>query len=148
MDMRQFEALEAYESPEPRPFGILAPDFTSDASDRTLLWGYGASLHGHRGHHVFLKDGKVHMLKEGGPEDARVVTAFDAFADLLPSKRLYPEACDYDFCRFLKERGLTLRFATWDDERTPKTWHGPLRPGDRAPGRFPVPGREPAGPNP
>ena len=35
--------------------------------------------------------------------------------DFVPDKRLYPERCDYNFCRLLKEKGIHLPFTTWDD---------------------------------
>jgi hypothetical protein len=36
--------------------------------------------------------------------------------DYVPDKRLYPERCEYHFCRMLKEKGVHLPFTTWNDD--------------------------------
>jgi hypothetical protein len=36
-------------------------------------------------------------------------------SDYIPNKRLYPTACDYEFCMRLKERGYELPFTSPDD---------------------------------
>ena len=39
--------------------------------------------------------------------------------DFVPDKRLYPERCDYHFCRALKEKGIDLPFLHWSEEIEP-----------------------------
>jgi hypothetical protein len=34
--------------------------------------------------------------------------------DYIPSKRLYPERCDFEFCKLLKETDVNLPFTTFD----------------------------------
>ena len=34
-------------------------------------------------------------------------------AELIPNKRLYPEACDFEFCKKIKTLGIDLPFTTY-----------------------------------
>lgn len=36
--------------------------------------------------------------------------------DYIPDKRLYPERCDYAFCKLLKRKGLYLPFTAFKDD--------------------------------
>jgi len=92
--------------------------------DRTLLWGY---IQGRRSWHIYLKDGGIHkyvykvMLVEPGEHSLYdVVEAIQ----LIPNKRLYPEACDFEFCKMIIRRGINLPFTTWQDNREDKQFHG------------------------
>ena len=42
--------------------------------------------------------------------------------DYVPDKRLYPEKCDYHFCKLLKEKGIDLPFTTFSEGFN---WDGP-----------------------
>lgn len=81
--------------------------------DRTLLYGYDCDR---RTWHIYQKDGEIHRAiyithnpkpeaYDHGPElDVEI---------LVPNKRLYPEACDFEFCKKLKQLGAWLSFTTF-----------------------------------
>lgn len=89
--------------------------FEISGPDRTLLYGYNVDR---ETYHVYLQDGKIHgliYLDAGGPVPLHYYAArvWDNAADLVPNKRLYPDACDYEFCLLLKQRGIYLPFTTY-----------------------------------
>lgn len=51
---------------------------------------------------------------------------------LIPDKRLYPDACDAEFCGLLMRKGALLPFTTFNDKREPKQFHGELPQGEVA----------------
>lgn len=120
----EFEYLTrtAHELPE-----FVSVDDLTNKRDRTLLWGYTPDR---ASHHVYLKDGEIHILVYNRFDGLEVLRhksghEIDVKDDgLIPSKRLYPEACDAEFCRILKERGFHLPFTTWDDQRQEKDFYG------------------------
>lgn len=116
----------------------------SNQSDRTLLWGYNIDR---ESHHVFLKGGLFHVFVYSGVgrvtnarklqwEDVRqtidvkrltVKNVLDLERDgVVPNKRLYPEACDYEMCLLLRLKGVNLPFTTFNDKREPETFYGLL----------------------
>lgn len=107
-------------------------DMLNDQSDRTLLWGYTCNR---ADWHVYIKHGQIHLHSSGGVaewqrQDGK--TNIDLCKDeylwreLIPDKRLYPEACDYEFCKLLKELGAHMPFTTYNNRREPKKYHGPV----------------------
>lgn len=42
----------------------------------------------------------------------------------IPDKRLYPEACDYHFCKLLKDKGVNLPFTSYNERRTKADFYG------------------------
>jgi hypothetical protein len=122
MNKKEFESLK--ETWQTKP--ILGIDDLEDQSERTLLWGYTCERDSW---HVYLKDGEIHAVMYDYPDilkyhDFRC--ASDNPKDWIPNKRLYPEACDYEFCKLLKEYGCYLPFTTWNDDREPKQYHGKI----------------------
>jgi hypothetical protein len=96
--------------------------------DRTLLYGYDVDR---RTHHVYQKDGVLHLMVYTDSVAGGALTHYVSGEELpldglVPNKRLYPEACDYVFCRRLREAGIRLPFTTYDPERAPKTFYGLL----------------------
>lgn len=96
-----------------------------DKSDRTLLYGYTCSR---STFHVYMKNQEIHTLiyKRGldnKPVDLRERTV-TCNREYLPDKRLYPETCDYEFCKLLKDAGYNLPFTCWDNEREEDVFYG------------------------
>ncbi len=102
--------------------------------NRTLLYGYTCER---ETFHVYIKDQKIYTVvyntdysinyeKELGsfmrgdpkPKNMRRIEV-NSNRDYVPDKRLYPERCDYHFCRALKERGIDLPFTHWSEEVKP-----------------------------
>lgn len=102
--------------------------------NRTLLYGYTCKR---ETFHVYLKDQKIYtviyetdysinyekelesfMRGDPRPKNMRQIEV-KSNRDFVPDKRLYPERCDYHFCRLLKERGIELHFTHWSEEVLP-----------------------------
>ena len=65
-------------------------------------------------------------LAEGIPvlmssAEDRMITRNSAY---VPEKYALPEACDFEFCRFLKLCGEPITFAVFNAKRTRKKFHG------------------------
>lgn len=80
--------------------------------DRTLLYGYDVDR---RTWHVWQKDGYLHraiyIQSNRLPEVHDQNIELDA-ETLAPNKRLYPEACDLEFCLKLRAFDIHLSFTT------------------------------------
>lgn len=98
-------------------------DVLTDQSDRTLLWGYTVDRHSH---HVFIKDGELRMVVYGSTsKEPFLMERGSLYADkIAPNKRMYPEACDLEFCNALRRQSVDLVFTTFNAEREPKTYYG------------------------
>lgn len=106
MNLRQYKTVANYKM-------ITANDLINK-DDRTLLYGY---TYNRDTWHVYLKDGEIVTVVYGYKRaPARVKVATNG--GYMPSKRLYPECCDFEFCNLLKEKGVYLPFAKWDELRT------------------------------
>jgi len=90
--------------------------------ERTLLFGYTSSRFTC---HVYFKGERIHKLiySHGGVVSHNTYAEV-APAELIPSKRLYPEACDYAFCSLLITMGIELPFTTFDNTRKKKIFYG------------------------
>lgn len=86
----------------------------SDQSSRTLLWGYTVERHSF---HVYLADGLAHLLIYDHDQTIIRHLSGDSipFDELVPSKRAYPEACDYEFCSLVQRyHEYGVPFTTYD----------------------------------
>lgn len=115
MDTQQLAEVEA-PAPEPR----LSVNDLTDQSERTLVYGYNLNR---KTFHVYLKDGVIHrVVYSGGSSatparvDSRKSDVEWDPADLAPTKRAYPERCDFEFATLLKSKGVVLPFTTFNDE--------------------------------
>jgi hypothetical protein len=98
-------------------------------TNRTLLYGYTCKR---ETWHVFLFEREIHRLvydETETPDRPVIVTRDHAVTwrrskDLIPDKRLYSEACDFEFCALLKKRGLILPFTKFSAKRKPRQFHG------------------------
>lgn len=100
----------------------------TDQTDRTLLYGYTLERYTW---HVYLKDGAIHVYVYRNSFKGDEVLRYEVCGpevhlnsvNLIPSKRLYPECCDYEFCQILVDKDVHLPFTSWSD-REPKKFYG------------------------
>jgi hypothetical protein len=98
---------------------IIISDLVNDL-DRTLLYGYTCDRDTW---HVYIKQNCIYtVIYEYEKEPVQVEVNKDE--DYIPNKRLYPECCDYEFCKLLKEKGVYLPFTTWQDRDEKKIYYG------------------------
>lgn len=97
-------------------------------SDRTLIYG-----NDYRGvFHFYLKNGTFNCVicNSNGifPEDSFFGAIDLSLALCIPSKSCYPESCDYEFVKLLKNKGYELCMLGFNDERYNKVrgniYHG------------------------
>lgn len=116
--------LDMDKPPEGKVF-LTSDIFSANSADRTLLYGYDCERFTW---HVYLMNDQVilHVYgagnSVGAPCDNRKNfgekgIAFSDLQSLIPNKRLYPEACDFEFCEWLKKNGVYLSFTVYDDKR-------------------------------
>lgn len=86
-------------------------------ADQTLLYGYDVDR---LTWHVYQKGGLLHraIYRDSTPESTREPEAFDEgeqldAENLVPNKRLYPEACNLEFCLKLRALEIYLSFTTY-----------------------------------
>jgi hypothetical protein len=94
---------------------------------RTLIYGYNIDR---EDFHVYIgADNLIHILlyserdgaKEGEPKYYELHHRFgecggaEENTDFVPSKRVYPESCDYEFCQVLKRYGVNIPFTTFTE---------------------------------
>jgi len=114
----------------PKPEKTINVSDLANQEPRTLLWGYTTER---LSHHIYIKDGLMHLFQyEGRSSWSGLGHKFYMFGPELPIetiipaelKRLYPEACDAEFCGLLRGMGSYLPFTTWNDKREPQQYHG------------------------
>jgi hypothetical protein len=90
--------------------------------DRTLLYGYDTDR---RTWHVYQRHGELHRLIyiDGNPETSPpegYISAPRLKVDIIvPNKRLYPEGCDFEFCKKLRKLNVHMTFLSYG-QMTPK----------------------------
>lgn len=89
----------------------------SDKTPRTLLLGYTCER---ETWHVYLgADRALHRVVYSDSMLLSHTTKFERDEDLIPDKRLYPEACDFETCRILAGMSVSLPFTTFGQGRVP-----------------------------
>lgn len=121
MKKRHFEHIESlYFEPN-----LLTVDDLTDKTPRTLLYGYTADR---KTWHVYLEPDTLKIVTVSYKDTDRLrkihVTYND---DFVPTKRLFPEACDYEFTKLLFHRGVKMPFSNWNPHREHRTFHGAVR---------------------
>jgi hypothetical protein len=122
MDKTEFDLLKKTNCDE-----IITADDLKNKSDRTLLYGYTCERHTF---HVYIKDKEIHVIiydnDYTGENKVKNVREFipKGNRDFVPDKRLYPEACDYEFCSILRKMDIDLPFTFWNDNREPNQFYG------------------------
>lgn len=117
MKKEWFDKLQQYDFEEANI--IYAHDLRPYAYNKTLLYGYTCER---ETFHVYIKNEQIHTVVynteyfrgEAVPKNIRELV-IKSNHDYVPDKRLYPERCDYNFCKLLKERGVQLPFTTWSE---------------------------------
>lgn len=96
-------------------------DTDLSTKDRTLIYGYTCDR---QTFHVYIKNKKIHIVQYDYHGNS--IIEFPVFSAIgcIPNKRIYPEACDYGFCCFLHNEGVTLPFTTYNEERPQQTFYG------------------------
>lgn len=126
MDKLEYEMLESIERKEEEI--ICVEDLKPNLKDRTLLYGYTCER---ETFHVYLKDEEIHVVAyyndyssdKVKPKNIREIVV-KTNNEFVPDKRLYPETCDYDFCKLLKLKNINLPFTSWNDNRDKKDFYG------------------------
>jgi len=91
----------------------------TDLKLRTLLYGYTLDRDTH---HVYVMGGEIHRLIFNTYTNVlKHASGSIDVLDLVPTKRLYPERCDFTFCHLLKGMGVYLPFTTFDH-----SWSQPI----------------------
>lgn len=85
---------------------------------RTLLYGYTCDRNTW---HVYLENDHIHcLLYKGNVAISHTAGHSGGVADnqgYIPNKRLYPEHCDYEFCKLLMAADCSLPFTTFSEEK-------------------------------
>lgn len=89
----------------------ISADLLVNKSPRTLLYGYTLERDTW---HVYLDiDGEIQTIKYGYGDNSHIEKInISCNEEYIPTKRLYAERCDFEFCSLLKQHGVTLNFTT------------------------------------
>lgn len=91
-----------------------------NTTDRTLIYGYTCERDTW---HVYIHKNHIYTVIYKYKESPEQIEIKDNYY-YVPDKRLYPECCDYEFCKLLKEKGIDLPFTTWTDRKEKKVYYG------------------------
>ena len=96
-----------------------------EGPDKTLVWGYTMDR---SSFHVYSIDNLIHRYIYDFNEDE---TKFDVKkewepSELIPCKRTYPSASDFEFCKKIIEMGESISFTTLDN-REPAQFYGKIK---------------------
>lgn len=122
MTKRELEILQQIAPEE----NLIDISMLADRSDRTLLWGYTCAR---SSWHVYIGYGDIQLYCYEGIERWRKtifhkeLNKFEV-EEVIPDKRLYPEACDYEFCKLLKSKGAYLPFTIYQENRPYSQFYG------------------------
>ena len=106
---------------------IISVGDLTDKRDRTLLWGYTLDRNSF---HVYLEGEKIHLYvySYGEKEILKSESGFEMEAEkLIPSKRVYPEASDYEFCKKLLDMGINIPFTTFSEDGEEQQFYGAIK---------------------
>jgi len=91
-------------------------------SDRTLIYGYTCDRDTF---HVYIKYEHIFVIIYNYELVENKEYIIDN-SDYTPNKRLYPSACDYEFCDKLYNASEYMSFTNFDHDREHKIYHGKL----------------------
>ena len=120
--MKHEEFLELLQiSAEPQSISLSDLHYRSD---RTLIYGYYPNR---TTFHLYLKDKKFHVVTYDGDKVLNYQHGYSLLIeDCVPTKRIYPECCDAEFCGKLLRRGKSLPFTTFNPDRKEAQFYGKL----------------------
>lgn len=130
MDKQQLDALTHHEEEVNTMIRLQSSDYTRTATrdPKTLLYGYDCARNTHHVYQDFNGFIYIYVYRPNGLKAESVIAKVDvseegikSLESLIPDKRLYPQYCDYDFCVYLKERGVNLPFTNYTEPRTGST---------------------------
>jgi hypothetical protein len=117
MKKEWFERLSNIGKHNEQPIGIA--ELRPYIYNRTLLYGYTCER---ETFHVYIKNKQIYVIVynteyyRGGPRPVNMrQIEVKSNRDYVPDKRLYPERCDYHFCKLLKEKGIDLPFTAFTE---------------------------------
>lgn len=79
--------------------------------DRTLIYGYTCER---LTFHAYVKYAELHVVIFGPDEYVQSGVELEA-ARMVPDKRVYPQWCDYDFCKLLISKGVSVPFTNFSE---------------------------------
>lgn len=97
--------------------------------DRTLIWGYDCSSR--NDHHVYLMDGLIYIITYNTLTKFAAKGSRISIESVVPNKRIYPEACDLEFCELLLKKNVVLPFTEFSSYRKPQTFYGAVLINDK-----------------
>ena len=110
MNQHEYASLQKTENT------LISVDQLHNKSARTLLYGY--TLERDTWHVYLDEDSKIKTVIYGVVKDAPIKQINVTFNDeYIPSKRLYAEKCDFEFCSLLKQHNIVLNFTTANFEK-------------------------------
>lgn len=115
MTKEQYDVISAI-NPETTLQDIVK--LLKNQDDRTLLYGYTVARYTV---HIYLKDGSVYGVaykRYDITDSGGIIIDTSSIANIIPSKRTYPECSDYEFCMLLKKAGYYVSYTTYDDNHT------------------------------
>ncbi|WP_010499997.1 hypothetical protein [Paenibacillus elgii] len=118
MNKEQFQKLTDIEEIKK----VIAVDDLTNKTGRTLLYGYTCER---ETWHVYLKYGEIVKVIYGYDKEPKKFEVTDN-RDFVPDKRLYPERCDYEFCKLLIEKGIGLPFTAWTEGIEEEQYYGKI----------------------
>ena len=126
MTKTELELIENIDKTKDKP--ICADDLKPFLKDRTLLYGYTCDR---RTFHVYIKGMKIYTVIYDNdysgdkikPKNIKEISVKSNY-DYIPDKRLYPETCDYQFCKLLKNYDINLPFTGFNEERPVQDFYG------------------------
>lgn len=125
MKLEEYKKLENMDNEK---YKLIEVEDLVNQNDRTLLYGYTLER---KTFHVYLKNQNIYTVvyetdyseytpKPKNMRQIEIITNHD----YVPSKRLYPERCDYEFCRLLKMKEICLPFTCWTDDIKKEIFYG------------------------
>lgn len=119
MNEQQYEALKQISAvADP----LITLNDLKNITPRTLLYGYTSERDTW---HVYIsEEGEIKTVCYSGAEGEIVNVDVTSNSQYIPSKRLYAECCDFEFCSLLKQRSYYLSFTNENFGREVKTYYG------------------------
>ena len=115
LNKEEYEQINDIEEIPP----LIKAEDLSNKEDRTLLYGYTCDRDSW---HVYIKGGKIFTTLGTLSGHIHEIKPYSN-SSYIPDKRLYPETCDFEFCKKLIQAGEHLPFTVWSD-RKEKQYYG------------------------
>ena len=94
---------------------VVCTELLQDKTPRTLIWGYTCERHSF---HVYLDNkgtlNKV-VYKFGGEIVLSKTGKTLVAEECVPDKRVYPQHCDFEFCKQLQSLDVNIPFTTYEE---------------------------------